>query len=340
MSNITSNFLSIFQSPSNTLLEIEHTENALRTWLLKQGTEILPDSLLIAASVLFGSVDPHDLISLIDMSLVEIAMEIQLQQEDNMTVLPVQRGRCLMEERMYRAQMEVSLFSKAMANLCETLNTTTSSIESPTSCLAPKMLPVDAVYVESCQALSSANFNCFPATQYKCMAWLSACRKASLLASSHLHHTAGVGNTANQTLHDSSQHPNLHETLFKPGDRIFNLPGYLKHLVDDVAYRAYLSASVAESNKSLVYPDNRGSFKAESKTLDELKIEFRIMYLKKQRAQAEVDMFAEAIARIAIDGMSAGSTTTFKSRSPDHADDWFDDWHSTSSLSSSASGLP
>jgi hypothetical protein len=85
----------------------------------------------------------------------------------------------------------------------------------------------------------------------------------------------------------------------------------LKHLVDDVAYRAYLSASVAESNKSLAYPDNRGSFKAESKTLDELKIEFRIMYLKKQRAQAEVDMFAEAIARIAIGGydkLSASSS--------------------------------
>ncbi|KAG2128345.1 uncharacterized protein EDB93DRAFT_1256690 [Suillus bovinus] len=300
MSNITSNFLSIFQSPLNTLLEIEHTENTLQTWLWKQGAEILPDSLLIAASMLFGSVDPHDLISLIDMSLVEIAMQTQLQQEDGLTVIPVQRGRCLMEERI--------------------------SIDSPTSCLAPKMLPVDAVYVESCQALSSANFNCFPATQYKCMAWLSACCKASLLASSHLYHTTEAGNNANQTLHDSLQYPNLHENLFK-------------HFVDDVAYRAYLSASVAESNKSLAYPDNRGSFKAESKMLDELKIGFCIMYLKKQRAQAEVDMFAEAIACIAIDGMSAGSATTFTSRSPDHANDWFDDWHSTSSLSSSASRL-
>lgn len=28
-----------------------------------------------------------------------------------------------MEERMYRAQMEVSLFSKAIANLCEELKT-------------------------------------------------------------------------------------------------------------------------------------------------------------------------------------------------------------------------
>lgn len=37
--------------------------------------------------------------------------------------------------------------------------------------------------------------------------------------------------------------------------------------------------------------------------------------------------------------MSAGSATTFTSCSPNHADDWFDDWHSTSSLSSSASGL-
>jgi len=28
-----------------------------------------------------------------------------------------------MEERMYRAQMEVTLFSKAIANLCEKFNT-------------------------------------------------------------------------------------------------------------------------------------------------------------------------------------------------------------------------
>jgi len=28
-----------------------------------------------------------------------------------------------MEQRMYRAQIEVSLFSKAIANLCEELNT-------------------------------------------------------------------------------------------------------------------------------------------------------------------------------------------------------------------------
>jgi hypothetical protein len=80
--------------------------------------------------MLFESVDPHDLIALLDMSIKELATQAQLQQEDSSTVLFLQRGTCLMEERMYRAQMEVSLFSKAMANLCEKLNTTTNSTNS------------------------------------------------------------------------------------------------------------------------------------------------------------------------------------------------------------------
>ncbi|KAG2113317.1 hypothetical protein BD769DRAFT_1673698 [Suillus cothurnatus] len=166
MSNIISTFLSTSQSPPDTHLEIEHTEFALRSWLQTRGTEILPDSLFVAISVLLGSVDLHDLITLLDMSLREIATRQQLQpEEESRTVLPVQSGRCLMEERMYRAQMEVSLFSKAMANLCEQLDTTSNTTDSPTSCLAPNNLPVDAVdYAGSFREFRSANFDCFPPT--------------------------------------------------------------------------------------------------------------------------------------------------------------------------------
>ncbi|KAG1838672.1 hypothetical protein C8R48DRAFT_782332 [Suillus tomentosus] len=343
MSNIISTFLSTSQPSLDTHLEIEYTESALRSWLQARGTKILPDSLFVAVSVLLGSVDLHDLISLLDTSLREVATRKQLQpEEESGTALPVQTGRCLMEEMMYRAQMEVSLFSTAMANLCEQLNTTTNATNSPTSCLTPKKLSVDAVdYAGSCQEFRSAHFDCFPPTRYKCMAWLSACHKASALTSSHLHDRATeVGDNAGRILlHDSPQYlkdSSLHKPPLKPGDRIPYLPIYLKALVGDMTYRAYVSASVAETNKSLARTCNSDSSNAESKKLDELKSDFRIMYLKKQRAQAEVDMFAEAIARIVVEGTSDGSATTFESHPPDHVNDWFDDWNSTSSLSSSS----
>ncbi|KAG2122894.1 hypothetical protein BD769DRAFT_1670529 [Suillus cothurnatus] len=241
MSNIISTFLSTSQSPPDTHLEIEHTEFALRSWLQTRGTEILPDSLFVAISVLLGSVDLHDLITLLDMSLREIATRQQLQPE----------------ERVGQAQMEVSLFSKAMANLCEQLDTTSNTTDSPTSCLAPNNLPVDAVdYAGSFREFRSANFDCFPPTRYKCMSWLSECRKASVLMSSHLHNSATkVGdNVGRMLLHDFPQYPkdsSLHKTLLKPGDQILYLPIYLKALVGDMAYRAYVNASVAETNKSL-----------------------------------------------------------------------------------------
>lgn len=86
----------------------------------------------------------------------------------------------------------------------------------------------------------------------------------------------------------------------QPDDKNSYLPGCLKTLVNDVAHRTYVSACMAETKKSPARTDDADSFKPELKTLDKLKFEFRIMYFKKQRAQAEVDMFAEAIARIAV----------------------------------------
>ncbi|KAG2742223.1 hypothetical protein P692DRAFT_20879780 [Suillus brevipes Sb2] len=81
---------------------------------------------------------------------------------------------------------------------------------------------------------------------------------------------------------------------------------------------------------------NINSFKAASKTLDELKHDFHIMYLKKQRAQSEVDMLSEAIART-VEGASSASTMTIELPLLD--DDWFDGWNSTSSLSSASAHL-
>src|SRR6267154_3780156 len=76
------------------------------------------------ASMLFGLIDFHDLTALLEISLEVVATHMQLQQaEANSSVFLPQGGRCFMEERMYRAQMEVSLFSATIANLCEVLNT-------------------------------------------------------------------------------------------------------------------------------------------------------------------------------------------------------------------------
>jgi hypothetical protein len=84
----------------------------------------LPDSLFVTVSVLFAWVDLLDLIAVLQVSLRVVAMEKLFQQEELTRVSFLLRGgRCYMEERMYRAQMEVTLFSKAIANLCEEFNT-------------------------------------------------------------------------------------------------------------------------------------------------------------------------------------------------------------------------
>jgi hypothetical protein len=90
----------------------------------------LSDPLFITASVLFGWVDSHDLMALLDMSLKEGVMQMQLQQEEERKCAAFRsRGGCLMEHRVYRAQMEVSLFSNAIAHLCEVLDAKSHSSE-------------------------------------------------------------------------------------------------------------------------------------------------------------------------------------------------------------------
>jgi len=81
-------------------------------------------TLFTTASVLFGLVDPLDIKALIEVRLKEDATQTGLQHEEESCLEYLKRGgRFLMEERMDRAQIEVSLFSRAIANLCEELNT-------------------------------------------------------------------------------------------------------------------------------------------------------------------------------------------------------------------------
>lgn len=121
----------------------EQTETAMICWLQKQGRDTvsighmiivvfslyfqLPDSLFVTASVLFGWVDSHDLMALLDVSLREVAT--QLEKETDFCIISCSQGRCWLEDRMHRAQTEISLFSTAIANLCEELELRNSPSE-------------------------------------------------------------------------------------------------------------------------------------------------------------------------------------------------------------------
>jgi hypothetical protein len=83
----------------------------------------------------------------------------------------------------------------------------------------------------------------------------------------------------------------------QPNAHHFFPPRSVKAMVDSTSYRTYMNASLEEFNEPLVI-NHYDNFKAkEYKTLDGLKSELLILYLKKQRAQAEVDMFYDAIER-------------------------------------------
>jgi hypothetical protein len=75
-----------------------------------------------------------------------------------------------------------------------------------TPMLALQSLPLNAVgYVGACQEFTLANSNCSPPTRYKCIAWLSSCRKASLLTSSHFHDATEVDSASRIQLPDCPQ---------------------------------------------------------------------------------------------------------------------------------------
>ena len=159
----------------------------------------------------------------------------------------------------------------------------------------------------------------------------------------------------------------LYSNTIQPNSQFLSLPFLMKSWVGSVTYRAYISASCADcaDTKFLGIAIGDTFKEKKQKTLDVLKSDLHILELKKHRAQAEVEMFSEAIARTAgprsEDGelaallelshtkinlgtcSSHGSDGTYESCLPDNfSDDWFDDWFdnfSTSSGSSNASVL-
>ncbi|KAG1735472.1 hypothetical protein EDD22DRAFT_959925 [Suillus occidentalis] len=247
----------------------------------------LPDSLFATASVLFAWVDSHDLMAFLDVSLREVAMRKRLQQEEQPMFFPG-GVRCLMQDRMLRAQMEVSLFSNAIANACEELETR-SHTDTHTTNPENSATVRPAENVGACLAPSLVRLGCFqPSNDIvdKCNTWL--------LASSYSQHTTKV----NVNREFDSPHTLGPEYLPISKDTFLFLPAFLKAWVNQITYCTYMSASLAETKPPRL--NTRHSFKAkESKNLDVLRSEIHILDLKKHRAQTEVDMLSEATSRIA-----------------------------------------
>ncbi|KAG0697352.1 hypothetical protein DFH29DRAFT_1003821 [Suillus ampliporus] len=219
-----------------TITEADVCRIALISWLQEQGRDILPASLYITASVLFGWVNTHDLIALLD------------------------------------------------------------------------------------------------ATRDKCNVWLNT--------SSHFQDVMGPDSHANRTLFGSPQildnDPYLCESFQGLDDQFLCLPRLLKTWVDNLTYRAYMSASFAES-RSLCINTSDNFEPMESKTMDILRSDIHILGLKKQCAQAEVDMFSKALARIAkfegTDHDTSPRSAVMHASLPSD-DYYFDDFFSTSYASS------
>ncbi|KAG1756960.1 hypothetical protein EDD22DRAFT_850356 [Suillus occidentalis] len=315
---------------------IGYDDNALASWLQKYGPEVLSDSLFVTTIVLFGLVDSHDLTGLLEVVLEEVKTQTPLQQEENCSAFLQRGGRSFMEQRMYRAQIEVSLFSKAIANLCEELNTRSQPVSWH---FAPnlRLLAMNTIgNVGTCPPPRSLNFKFFRPTKAmekaaydKCHAWLRA--------SSHSQDATQVAPNSST----SPDSPRLLESFLRHDDQLSSLPCLMKSWVDNTTYNAYISASVAETNEPLRVDNQQRFIRKECKSPDALMSIFHILDLKTQWARAEADLFSEAIERTAEieftdDGVSLGlgTTATHDSRSPD---DWFDDWFSSSSAPSNDS---
>ncbi|KAG1901702.1 uncharacterized protein F5891DRAFT_1187159 [Suillus fuscotomentosus] len=328
MSNI---ILSTCDTPLDLKL-LGHNENDLVYWLQTKGHETLPESLFTAASVLFGLVDPLDIKTLIEVSLKEDATQTGLHHEEESCLEYLKRGgRLLMEERMDRAQIEVSLFSSAIANLCEELNARCH----PTPCHTdPKKVATPKAVGSVGARQSSISVSCFQPTkavQDKCHAWLRTSSQSQDITRD---------SNAGRILHDfpsTLQCPCLHDHVLRPDDQFIPLPHVMKTWVDNFTYGAYMSASLAESNEPLRLDHSNSFTTKEFKSVGMLKSDFHILDLKKQRAQSEVDMLSEAIARITeFHHNDDGTTETDES---DSSDDWSDDWMSTSYTSSPSLSL-
>ncbi|KAG2147524.1 hypothetical protein DEU56DRAFT_929171 [Suillus clintonianus] len=294
------------------LFGIEHDENALANWLQERGPVTLSDSLFITTVVLFGLVDSHDLAGLLEVALEEVETQIPLHQEEE---------NCSVN---YVVEIIVST----------TLNLFLVSWRVGPNLTLLAVNPVG--YVGTCPPPSSLDSKCFGPTKAmekaahdKCHAWL--------LASSQSQDTTQVASNAGTPPNS----PRLQESLLRRGDILSSLPRSMKSWVDNATYSMYISACFAETNEPLRIDNKERFTRKEYKSPDTLMSIFHILDLKTQRAQAEADMFSEAIERTAEieltdDGLSSGSgtTTTCDSRSPH---DWFDDWFSSSSAPSNAS---
>jgi hypothetical protein len=76
------------------------------------------------------------------------------------------------------------------------------------------------------------------------------------------------------------------------------LPCLIRAWVSNVAYGDFISASRVDTKP--FHLNKSDSFKAkEDKSLDVIKSDFHMLQLMKRRAQSEVAMFSEAIARTA-----------------------------------------
>lgn len=141
-------------------------------------------------------------------------------------------------------------------------------------------------------------------------------------------------------------------------DQLLSLPRLTNALIHNVKLGAYINTSFTETDEPLPTSSSNGFTQKGNKTLDELLSVFHILYLKKQRAEAKVDMFSEAIvlnaeleftddgrhaafnrfyhANVMIIGMSSGKATMYEWRLHDN---WFNDWFLTSSAPSDASDI-
>jgi hypothetical protein len=178
--------------------------------------------MFVTASVLFAWVDLYDLVAVLELSLSEVAKKAQLLQEKELRKISLREGRYLMEEMLYRAQMEVSLFSKAIVNLCEEVH----AISNPRkACFFLKTIirhlnlllatqhphPTDLFTVNAAVGVYRApSFHCFQptqATQEKCDAWLLSLHSQDT--------THGGFDAVGRTLLDSPRTLALHKHLLR-----------------------------------------------------------------------------------------------------------------------------
>jgi hypothetical protein len=93
-------------------------------------------------------------------------------------------------------------------------------------------------------------------------------------------------------------------------DDLLSLPRLLKTWVDNVTYRAYMNASFGERRAPRIV-DSKDFQTKDHKSEEILKSDVRVLDLKKRRAQAEVDMFSEAMERLSeLEATSDGARAT------------------------------